>query len=211
MALSASGAQMQAHGAPEASAQLSGVSEPQHHAPQPAASAAASQVLAQAEHSAGGSDPAAMPAMFWDTLPEGESQHPDKLAMDAMMEELTPAERAANLKVHSGLLPAFETMPLQQPLTLFSLLGGAQQMHSNGLCLACITPAATPYTRAHWFWSPSARRRPQVRGNDAFKRGVQLRKKFYLREAADLYTQGLAASGGDAVLEAVLYANRAEV
>ncbi len=51
----------------------------------------------------------------------------------------------------------------------------------------------------------------QVRGNDAFKRGVQLRKKFYLREAADLYTQGLAANGGDAALDAVLYANRAEV
>jgi hypothetical protein len=37
--------------------------------------------------------------MFWDTLPAGESQHPDKLAMEAMMEELSPAERALNFKV----------------------------------------------------------------------------------------------------------------
>jgi hypothetical protein len=51
----------------------------------------------------------------------------------------------------------------------------------------------------------------QARGNDAFKRGVQLRKKFYLREAADLYTQGLAAGSGESSLDAVLYANRAEV
>ena len=51
----------------------------------------------------------------------------------------------------------------------------------------------------------------QLRGNDAFKRGVQLRKKFYLREAVDLYTQGLASNSSDAALDAVLYANRAEV
>ena len=122
MALSASGAQTQAHSAPEASVQLGGVSEPQHHAPQPAPSAEAPVPPAQAERSAGGTDPAAMPAMFWDTLPEGESQHPDKLAMDAMMEELTPAERAANLKVHGALLPAFENKCRSQALSLLSLL-----------------------------------------------------------------------------------------
>ena len=64
-------------------------------------------------------------------------------------------------------------------------------MHSGAL-----TPGAVP---------------AQARGNDAFKRGVQLRKKFYLREAADLYTQGLACDSGDAAVDAVLYANRAEV
>ena len=71
---------------------------------------------AQAERSASHAAPAAMPAMFWDTLPEGESQHPDKLAMDAMMEELTPAERAANFKVRCVFVAGIQSrMPLSQP------------------------------------------------------------------------------------------------
>ena len=109
MASSASGAQTRAHTAPEATAQPGGAPETEHHAPLPALSAA--KPRAQAERSPGDAAPAAMPAMFWDTLPEGESQHPDKLAMDAMMEELTPAERAANLKVRRMSLLAF-SLPL---------------------------------------------------------------------------------------------------
>lgn len=31
----------------------------------------------------------------------------------------------------------------------------------------------------------------QNQGNEALKRGMQLRKKFYLREAVGLYTRGL--------------------
>ena len=31
----------------------------------------------------------------------------------------------------------------------------------------------------------------QNQGNEALRRGVQLRKKFYLREAEGLYTRGL--------------------
>ena len=52
---------------------------------------------------------------------------------------------------------------------------------------------------------------PQVQGNDALKRGLQLRKKFYLRQAQEFYSQGLALQCGDTVLDAVLYANRAQV
>ena len=51
------------------------------------------------DDSSGHPAPAALPALFWDTMPAGDSQHPDKLAMDAMMEELSAAERAANFKV----------------------------------------------------------------------------------------------------------------
>ena len=83
-------------------------------------------------------------------------------------------------------------------------------MHSKRHCFACLTPtAATIHVRTGLVTVCATP--VQVRGNDAFKRGVQLRKKFYLREAADLYTQGLAANGSDAALDAVLYANRAEV
>jgi len=148
MALSASGAQTQAHSAPEAAAKPGGMSEPQHHPPQPTELAAAPVAPAQAERSAGDAAPAAMPAMFWDTLPEGESQHPDKLAMDAIMEELTPAERAANLKVCCGLMLAFSTDAIVATAviagTVIPQLGDSQQMHSNRRCLACMTPAATP-------------------------------------------------------------------
>ena len=51
---------------------------------------------------------------------------------------------------------------------------------------------------------------PQVQGNDALKRGLQLRKKFYLRQAQELYSQGLAVHCGEAALDAVLFANRAQ-
>ena len=95
MALSTSGAQAPAQAPHEASAEPTELPEHGHGAALPAPSAGAPAVGC----STGDAAPAALPAMFWDTLPEGDSQHPDKLAMDAMMEELSPAERAANFKV----------------------------------------------------------------------------------------------------------------
>ena len=52
---------------------------------------------------------------------------------------------------------------------------------------------------------------PQVQGNDALKRGLQLRKKFYLRQAQEFYSQGLAMRCGDSAVDALLYSNRAQV
>lgn len=52
---------------------------------------------------------------------------------------------------------------------------------------------------------------PQVQGNDALKRGLQLRKKFYLRQAQEFYSQGLAVRCGAAAVDALLLSNRAQV
>ena len=101
MALSGSGAQTEARTPHHASAELAGPPKQDHRAPLPVATAAEAAAGA-VERSTAEAAPATLPAMFWDMLPEGESQHPDKLAMDAIMEELSPAERAANFKVHSG-------------------------------------------------------------------------------------------------------------
>ena len=51
---------------------------------------------------------------------------------------------------------------------------------------------------------------PQNQGNDALKRGLQLKKKFYLREALGLYTRGLDFKCKDAVLVSALFGNRAQ-
>lgn len=51
----------------------------------------------------------------------------------------------------------------------------------------------------------------QVQGNDSLKRGLQLRKKFYLRQAQEQYSQGLAVQCGDSAVDGVLYSNRAQV
>ncbi len=94
MALSAGGAHAEAQTVPDSSAQprvLHGQDQQLAHA----LTAEPTGGDCSCEHAA----PAALPAMFWDTLPAGESQHPDKLAMEAMMEELSPAERALNFKV----------------------------------------------------------------------------------------------------------------
>ena len=50
----------------------------------------------------------------------------------------------------------------------------------------------------------------QLQGNDAFRRGVQLRKRFFLREAVDLYTKGINLHPQDSALLALLRSNRAQ-
>ncbi|GAB4818948.1 hypothetical protein N2152v2_005994 [Parachlorella kessleri] len=48
-------------------------------------------------------------------------------------------------------------------------------------------------------------------GNKALQTGLQHKKKFYLREAIDKYSEGLALQCGDAELNSVLNSNRAHV
>ena len=50
----------------------------------------------------------------------------------------------------------------------------------------------------------------QDQGNDALKRGLQLKKKFYLREALNLYTKGLEMGSTLPELLSVLHSNRAQ-
>ena len=47
-----------------------------------------------------------LPALFWDSVPDTGSEHVDSLAMDAMMAELGPLQKAINLKVALHPLPA---------------------------------------------------------------------------------------------------------
>lgn len=49
-----------------------------------------------------------------------------------------------------------------------------------------------------------------MQGNDALKRGLQLRKKFYLREAISLYSKGLEMGCSSQQLLSVLHSNRSQ-
>ena len=51
----------------------------------------------------------------------------------------------------------------------------------------------------------------QDQGNNALKVGLRHKKKFYLRQAIEQYTQGLQVACPDAVLNSVLCSNRAHV
>ncbi|KAK9854202.1 hypothetical protein WJX84_000317 [Apatococcus fuscideae] len=50
----------------------------------------------------------------------------------------------------------------------------------------------------------------KVRGNDALRRGVQMKKVFFLREALKAYSNGIAAGPEDKTLLGTLYSNRAQ-
>jgi hypothetical protein len=50
----------------------------------------------------------------------------------------------------------------------------------------------------------------QNQGNDALKRGLQVKKTFYLREALGLYTRGLDLKCRNAALVSALFSNRAQ-
>ena len=50
----------------------------------------------------------------------------------------------------------------------------------------------------------------QDQGNDALKRGLQLKKMFYLREALNLYTKGLEMGSTLPGLLSALHSNRAQ-
>ncbi|KAK9806833.1 hypothetical protein WJX72_004164 [[Myrmecia] bisecta] len=51
----------------------------------------------------------------------------------------------------------------------------------------------------------------KVQGNDALKRGTQLRKRFYLHEAINLYSKGLEMNCESRALQSILLSNRAHV
>lgn len=73
----------------------------------PPAPSVAPQAAQQAQpHNApaGEGQPDALPALFWDASPEEAAENVDQLAMDAMMAELGPAEKALNFKVGAGPL-----------------------------------------------------------------------------------------------------------
>lgn len=42
----------------------------------------------------------ALPALMWDGMPEDAASHPDYMAMQALMDELSPIEQAENFKVN---------------------------------------------------------------------------------------------------------------
>jgi hypothetical protein len=50
----------------------------------------------------------------------------------------------------------------------------------------------------------------QVQGNDALKRGLQLKKRFFIREAINLYTKGLEMGSNQQRLLSILHSNRSQ-
>jgi hypothetical protein len=65
----------------------------------------------------GGLDNADLPALFWDSMPEGAQQHPDMMALEALKEECTPEERAETFKVRPSR--------------------GSAEQHGTALSLSC--------------------------------------------------------------------------
>lgn len=64
-----------------------------------AAKAKAAGGLSKGKGGGGQLDDAELHPYFWDTIPENADEHPAKAALDAMLEEDTPEERALNYKV----------------------------------------------------------------------------------------------------------------
>ena len=50
----------------------------------------------------------------------------------------------------------------------------------------------------------------QSQGNDAYKRGVQLRKKYFILEAVECYSRGLEVPPESTSLKSMLHSNRAQ-
>ena len=71
----------------------------------------------------------------------------------------------------------------------------------GGWCAACLVVPAQPLSSLPPF---------QTQGNDALKRGLQVKKRFYVAEAVSLYDKGLAEAGIDTALRVALLANRAQ-
>ena len=124
-----------------------------------------------------------LPAAFWDEYPQ-DSKNVDLAAINAILEESTPDERAETWKV------------TQPAVALF--------------CRTHATRASFPGPDRiveHTHPPPVAL---QGQGNDALKRGLQLKNKFYLREALSMYTKGLEAGSTQHALLSVLHSNRAQ-
>lgn len=72
--------------------------------PQPSEAPQEAQHAQQAAASAVAPSAEALPALFWDSMPEEGSEHSDSLAMNAMMAELGPVDKAINFKVAPAML-----------------------------------------------------------------------------------------------------------
>lgn len=92
--------------------------------------------------------PEDVPALFWDEMPDNAEENPDLAAINALIDESTPEERALSFK---------------------------------------------------------------DQGNRALKTGLEQRKKFFLRQAIEQYTEGLHLQCADAKLHSLLFSNRSHV
>lgn len=72
--------------------------------PQPSEAPQEAQHAQQADAPAVAPSAEALPALFWDSMPEEGSEHTDSLAMNAMMAELGPVDKAINFKVAPAML-----------------------------------------------------------------------------------------------------------
>lgn len=73
--------------------------------------------------------------------------------------------------------------------------------HSDMVALQALNDETTPKERALSF---------KEQGNRALQTGMKQRKKFYLRQAIESYTEGINLEFDDAHLKSVLYSNRAQ-
>eukprot|EP00951_Prasinocladus_malaysianus_P002632 scaffold18510_cov22-Prasinocladus_malaysianus.AAC.1 len=51
-----------------------------------------------------------LPPIFWDSMPENASEHDDMAAINALLEEDTPEERAETLKILAQLICTINSM-----------------------------------------------------------------------------------------------------
>lgn len=118
-----------------------------------------------------------LPAAFWEEYPENVEENVDLAAINAILEESTPDERAETYKAR----------------VTFSLsTTGHRDNPGRDFSRVDLSTIV------------------QGQGNDALKRGLQLKKKFYLREAVNLYTKGLEMDCSMPELLSILLSNRAQ-
>eukprot|EP00877_Chromochloris_zofingiensis_P013621 jgi/Chrzof1/8512/Cz03g13240.t1 len=77
-------------------------------------------------------DNAALPALFWDTMPEQYEEQPDYVALKALEEESTPEERAENFKVQGN-----KKLEVGLKAKNKLLLRDAIDFYAKGLALKC--------------------------------------------------------------------------
>lgn len=100
-------------------------------------------------------------------------------------------------------------------LSMLSWRKAHQTSEQRPIRQGCCEPVSLwcNYLMHHLYLTSLSRLTPDTRlqgqGNDALKRGVQLKKRFYLREAVDLYTKGLDMGATLPELLSVLHSNRA--
>ena len=122
-------------------------------------------------------DNADIPCAFWDALPEPGSEHPDLLAIEALKAESSPLERAETLKVTQ-----------REERKRESWKSELREGKSSPVEKSSVNSPLTSLRRP----PPPFLSSPQVQANDALKRGMQLKKAFYVLEGVGLYNEALA-------------------